>query len=479
MEVPVMTQFLINFRKQLIDDGKPDLEEISRKLMELSSKEDDLENLLVELSFMTKIDEITSVRILLDLIKQKNRDNRRDNKKGKKELPRDSLDMIKTDINAWKKKCTNLKNETLTYIQNVSRAYNRERALAVYSPLLELSKQNPMIFFTTNYDPILEWTCEELNYNYADNFVKGGRERLFFDEHFNQFGMKNIDIIKLHGSVTWYEDKHLNKIEKIRHRVESSEEGHPIQNLMIMPAEFKHIYSYPFFKLYLEFLGRIKNADMCIVIGHSLRDEYIKGALEDRLDDHEFTLVVISSSLLEDMGDGIKQMLSRKNVIYCPFKFELFSKELAQILTNYLTDKMASIEKLKTRAQEQEKRIHETVKEIKFKINKNTLKRGEKVEMDVSFKGNLRNGYYNICINSQLDNKQQIEFNLPGTYDVNKKIGTLMGYNKISKRYKIPISEQIPPGKYDIYFNVFESPEDPVNPNPSLIKSIKRTRTII
>ncbi len=456
--VPTMKRFSKDLKKYLIERGKHELEKLSKQIMRKSDRPDDLENLLIEVGFAKRIDSTPGMRLVLESVKEYEKEQKpKTGKKGKRSSLSPSSVVSKKASNL-RKSCTELEEDILVYIKQVCRAYDRDKAIEQYEHLLRTRKWTRLRMFTTNYDPILEWTCEALGLGYSDNFVEARRNRWLFDKTFKSFRKKRIDIIKLHGSVTWYNDENLGEIEKIRHQTDRSEEGHPIYNLMIMPARLKDIYSEPFFKLYKEFLDALRDSDLCVVIGHSLRDDYIRAAIEERLEDAKFRLIIISPTLLEERGeDELKRISSRKNVVYCPFKVERFCPQLSSILAKYLRNKKAALKELEAMCNREVKRIERGRQRLSASLNMTTVPKGQQIRIKGKFSGKRRRGYFEGRL-VDANKQERVVVEEPTSFDKDEECGKLSGKTPIMKKWFIDVPQDLPPGKYSIVVGFYDNP---------------------
>jgi hypothetical protein len=196
-----------------------------------------------------------------------------------------------------------------------------------------VSKEGHPIY-TTNYDFALEHVANERNIEIADNFLQKGQRQLWNPKIHFPLG-KVLTIIKLHGSVTWYADEN-GTIEKIYSNTDINPAGKDIDRLVIFPTRFKDIYDQHFFALYSHFLSALSEAKVLVVIGHSLRDEYLRAGIIERHRKGNFQLVIIDPTFPQKLTDELRpaRIGTAGDVTHIPFKFEVFSDELASITLN-------------------------------------------------------------------------------------------------------------------------------------------------
>lgn len=141
---------------------------------------------------------------------------------------------------------------------------------------IDLAK-NPLVVFTTNYDPAIETFCQASpgEFRLCDGFVaqwNAGpvwhRESI---DHFQLGATKQKDVVlfKLHGSTSWYK----SGAEFIKSHAQVYAEDDPsIENLLIYPAKKKVALEDPYFTAYDYFQRTLENCRLCLFIGYSFRD---------------------------------------------------------------------------------------------------------------------------------------------------------------------------------------------------------------
>jgi hypothetical protein len=436
MEVPTMKRFLKSLYDSLESSSRPDLVHLARRILKSSSRHPDLETLIVETDGMRALDSQPITAVLLETLPKK---------------PGGSLrKRVNEGVTATQKSVQELWTAMLEHIRTVCVSFDRDKARAVYSPLMELRKKLRLRLFTTNYDPILEDTCESLDIPFSENFVRQGN-RWFFDSTYGRLRRGNLVIVKLHGSVWWYKIPELGKIERTPNLLAVSREGKPVEHLMIIPSRFKDIYGDPFFGLYLYFLRSLEDSDLCIAVGHSLRDEYLTGVLESRLRDPGFRLVVITPP--PDPGDKSKNqlrtVLERRNVIHVPFKFEEFHKELTSFLETYSTDPSEAIDVLRNLIKEK-KRFRQSRRAIlKVQPLPESVQRGSQLTISASFKGELTKGYLVARVVQR--GPRVLKFAIaPETYSEAEKTGVLDGTVLVDRSWNVEIPQDMKLGRQAI-----------------------------
>ena len=146
-----------------------------------------------------------------------------------------------------------------------------------FSRLLDCirTEKNPLVIFTTNYDPAVEEFCRlSKDWRLVDGFIndpKGAEyywSRGAFDEFTFESGEKVIILFKLHGSTTWTGLG--NRIIKSAPVFDGGDPNYA--NIMIYPSTRKVAIEEPFFTAYDYLEKCLSCAEFCLVIGYSFRD---------------------------------------------------------------------------------------------------------------------------------------------------------------------------------------------------------------
>ena len=196
--------------------------------------------------------------------------------------------------------------------ESISKLNNHKKMLIRLVSNRQPGQASPWIF-TTNYDLAVEWSAEALELNVINGF-SGTHCRKFTPNSFDlgyrnistrgeaQFGIYNVYLAKLHGSLTWEVDPQgdvlewqsaiqKEKIDKFLSR--DDEEVAP--GFLIYPGMAKFIESTGF--VYGEMIRRfseyLSRANTCLIInGYGFRDEHINKVIARALQNPTLQLVV-------------------------------------------------------------------------------------------------------------------------------------------------------------------------------------------
>lgn len=242
------------------------------------------------------------------------------------------IDTFKIRLNERVGAIQDLKFAILEFLAQQCFQFDRDRAVTVNESFVRAACDNRVPIFTTNYDFSLEYVARELDLSLYDNFERMG-QRYLWNNSMSYDGADGTELVKLHGSVTWYLDSD-ETIERLESYTNINTAGRRSERILIIPTRFKDIYSNHFFALYLKFVEFLMRARMLVVVGHSLRDDYLRAAIVERMRRGSFQLLVVSP----DFPDAIRNVLppARQGtigpVMHVPHKWEDFSDELADVL---------------------------------------------------------------------------------------------------------------------------------------------------
>lgn len=179
-------------------------------------------------------------------------------------------------------------------------------------------RSDPFVkIFSLNYDPLIERAAEQARVRLCDGFT--GNERAFFEpatfeerigrirgthkgKQFEETA-KPIHLLKLHGSVGWYECN-TNGVRRCAF-------GEPIptttKRLMIPPQRRKasDTMSPPYASLWSAFRGALGQdavpINRLVCLGYGFADEHVNAVIENALARTNFTVLIFSKSLSDEI----------------------------------------------------------------------------------------------------------------------------------------------------------------------------------
>jgi len=172
------------------------------------------------------------------------------------------------------------KEENLKSLEKELRRFIREKTIVsedkidYLAPLKEfIGKYKILDIFSVNYDTCIEQFCKEYGLRYTDGFELYWHPELFENDY-------DVKLYKIHGSVMWYltdrgtyvkipiASKEKDEIELIT--------GETAKTLMVYPMGGKWEYAEPLLELIRRLHEGLENTGVCIIIGYSFRDDYIR-----------------------------------------------------------------------------------------------------------------------------------------------------------------------------------------------------------
>jgi len=138
--------------------------------------------------------------------------------------------------------------------------------------------RQPLIVFTTNYDPAIEDLCEGAadRYDLIDGFFHDVAAKAYlwrrsqFDQYPGPESKKHVVLFKVHGSTSWTKTpRGIVRSAAPIYTVDDSSH----QNVLIYPARKKVAVEDPFFTAYDYFQRCMERCKLCVTIGYSFRDE--------------------------------------------------------------------------------------------------------------------------------------------------------------------------------------------------------------
>lgn len=194
-------------------------------------------------------------------------------------------------IRAWVDDARRLRAYLLSFIVDRCERFNPEKVAGLCGPLFVGIGDLPVSVFSSNYDRVVEHACDEASVELADGFARGA------DQVANQWTGdfdSALTFCKLHGSVTWYVDRHSDQTP-VYLRLDRgyplpdpdfrlSRGGSDLEPLMIIPTLEKEALSAPYNQLSLRFSDDLGRSRLVVVLGSSLRDEHLVGTITYRAD---------------------------------------------------------------------------------------------------------------------------------------------------------------------------------------------------
>lgn len=185
--------------------------------------------------------------------------------------------------------------------------------------LSQKASGKPTSIFSLNYDPLIEQASEMACIRLFDGFH--GHESAFFDAGSFQHVLTindrsyrrntarlvdgSIRLIKLHGSLGWYDDSKLG----VRRAGFSRPLPETAKHLMIPPQYRKASDTVrpPYSTLWEQFRNSLfhgaNKLNRLVTIGYGMADEHVNVVIESALQRSDFTLIIITKELSDNIFD--------------------------------------------------------------------------------------------------------------------------------------------------------------------------------
>jgi len=229
---------------------------------------------------------------------------------------RESLESIGQDSNILDGADT-IRSEVEWFVQHAAERVVPREAQLLWGPLLRIGSQMNLTIASTNYDRAIELAANAEGMTIDDGYTLFGT-----DETASWRGFAGessaIRVVKLHGSTDWYLESAGGEPRKLRHPMPlfgraslRLPTGLELGSALILPSREKLLTREPYPRLSQAFLNAADSCDMAVVVGSSLRDHHLRGAVKSMAGRVPVFLVNREGSVLGiDNAIGIQQTAS-------------------------------------------------------------------------------------------------------------------------------------------------------------------------
>ena len=224
--------------------------------------------------------------------------------------------------------------------------------------LVSIKKQNHINIFTLNYDILIEVSAENLNIPINNGF-QGFQIRKFNPANFNYKNYvetsngdkkieKSINLIKLHGSLSWEKDESVlpyNIIEKQLELNKTDSENWKLnynnkEKIIIYPVQTKKSYTLdlPYSEMFRQFNDVINKTNSTLfIMGYSFSDEHINDIIENSLSNPFINIVLFLYSNQEKCfkNEYLKKLITRA---YIDSRLTIFFGDTLSDFKNIVSD---------------------------------------------------------------------------------------------------------------------------------------------
>ena len=206
---------------------------------------------------------------------------------------RDGLDVLERstgrDLEQDLETADELRGYLDAYLIEVCEQFSRDMVEARLTKFVKFCHLHESYIFSTNYDRLIETATDMELLPCIDGFERdSSRPESAWLGDVQQSG--GVRLIKLHGSVNWYREDSTEKIFRLEkgyslpsHEYRLTHGNRALRPLMIIPTLEKVVLQNPYATLLTAFSDALREIDLLIVIGNSMRDEHIRNTIGARL----------------------------------------------------------------------------------------------------------------------------------------------------------------------------------------------------
>jgi len=198
---------------------------------------------------------------------------------------RDSLESIGQNPEILDRADT-LRAEAEWFVQHAAERVIPKEAQLLWGPVLRASSDIDLTIATTNYDRAIELAANAEGIAAEDGYTPFGTGETSRWKGFTNEG-NAIRLVKLHGSTDWYLENASGEPKKLRHPMPlfgratlRMPTGLELGSALILPSREKLLTRQPYPRLSQAFLNAADSCELAVVIGSSLRDHHLRGALQ-------------------------------------------------------------------------------------------------------------------------------------------------------------------------------------------------------
>ena len=328
--IPAMKGLYENFlqkRKSGITDPE---KRICRLLTEELGVSPDLEEFLIQLNAMCDFDD-SSLSQLVEKAVSPIANSRK-------------LEVYRRLLTRRLNRLREVKQRILKYCTKVCFEFDRNRSVQIFQGLINAVALRGYPVFTTNYDFAFEHVAGACEVQIENNFKptgKGVAQRWIWKDELD-FPIGNaLTLVKLHGSVTWYRNEN-GTVESIQFDTTKNHDGQDVSRQVVFPTRFKDIYAQHYFGLYSYFLSTLAQVEVLVIVGHSLRDEYLRAGIVNEYRKGCLNIVVVDphfpNVLFKELG--IVNLNRTHRITHVPTSIEEFADELASVISERSSEEM-------------------------------------------------------------------------------------------------------------------------------------------
>lgn len=198
---------------------------------------------------------------------------------------RESLESIGQDPHILNRVDT-IRAEVEWFVQHAAERVIPREAQLLWGPVLRIGSQIDLTIASTNYDRAIELAANAEGVTIDDGYSPFETDETAVWQGFARDGHA-IRVVKMHGSTDWYLENDSAEPRKLRHPMPlfgraslRLPTGIELGSALILPSREKLLTREPYPRLSQAFLNAADSCDMAVVVGSSLRDHHLRGAVK-------------------------------------------------------------------------------------------------------------------------------------------------------------------------------------------------------
>jgi hypothetical protein len=249
------------------------------------------------------------------------------------------------DLDKLMNRVARLRRLTERLILSTYASVDADKVVSLYNMFVHflafLEGTHRIVVFTTNYDTAMEDLVDAVTeeFELVDGFTPGStrvwKPEIVFDLYQANALTHKTDLLlfKLHGSSSWYHRKSTDQIVKQGGMFVRLSGNPDYENTVVWPAQTKGVPSGPYETNYAYLQHCLNQAQLCVVVGFSFRDEEIRRHFTRAIaENHTLRLAVVDPDAETIMQ---KKLGIREGKRFKPFP-SLFDEERVEGLLTAL-----------------------------------------------------------------------------------------------------------------------------------------------
>ncbi len=173
--------------------------------------------------------------------------------------------------------------------------FDHDKVAEKLTKFVKFATESDAYLFSTNYDRLIEVAANVGGLICSDGFEHAStRPESKWNANFDS----HTKLIKLHGSVNWYEEVASGELFRLErgyslpsHEFRLTHGDNALRPLMIIPTLEKAMLKQPYSGLLTKFSDALKEIDIFVIIGSSLRDEHLLNQVIARSSELEVIII--------------------------------------------------------------------------------------------------------------------------------------------------------------------------------------------